>query len=274
MHRLSILTAALLIGSAQAAAAEQGPPEDPLVVALRAEFEREFIVSGCNGQSSPCSRNALALPKPQKTDISATCLKSVLPDVSYIRDGKSSLGAEFEVIASAPSDTKSGYRKLGSFPAITVTEDTGLVDLCIASSVKVAGQDVKIRISGGDYFDENGTGFPAIGGGVLGGILSSGRIGGLLLGIGSLNRLRALPMDAISTLLGDTTTGVVRVTIVSATPGQIVKVGSRSVGQTTIEKIGMPKLSLKKLQIGQAKMTRVLDSCAAYATDGEYVFKC
>lgn len=274
MQRLNAIVAALLVGTAQAAAAQMpevraratgaGAVDDQVMAALRAQYEREFVVAGCQGAGDACIRKALALPASLPDDPAAVCLKSVLPDVQYQTDGKTGYGVEFKVTATSAATTSSAYRFRQKYPAILMARNAELADFCFSGSVDVGGMPVRIRIADDARPSSSGQQVTA---GILAGII--GRASNR-----TIDRIRALPGEAVAALLGDSSTGVVRVSIVSAQPGQVVKVEGRSLGQTTIEKIGMPKLSLKKLQIGKAKLASVLDTCRAFTSGNEYLFSC
>jgi|GEM_PF-6295590 len=258
------------------ATAQEATPITPIAAALKVSFEREFKVVGCGAGNADCKLTALALPTPRKPE-PETCLKSILPDVVYEREGHGALGVEFTISASLAkgTDANPASEKLGDFVAVMVTENDGLQDFCFPRSLKIGGETIKLRLRDAPSRSQ-------IIGGMLGGVYmgmlankSKGAIvGAAIAGAAAGVGFRELPESMVTSLLGETSTGVVYVSVLSTKPKQLVKVGNRVIGETAIPKFGMPKASLKKLTIGQSATHVMSKACAAFSAGIEYQFRC
>ncbi|MES2300560.1 MAG: hypothetical protein V4521_00535 [Pseudomonadota bacterium] len=268
--RWSLLITLAAVGAFVPAHAEQGTPA--ATEALKASFERKFEIAGCNPKRAKCSLSALALPSPHPSE-PKTCLKSVLPDVVYERDGRGALGVDFTVSASIVkqgSGSNPAFEKLGDFPAVMVTETEGLQDFCFPNNLKIGPEIIRLRLRYEPFeFETESTSFS----GVLAGLLNNGPSPALVAAAAGV-KFRALPESMIVSLLGETSTGVVYVSVHSTKPKQLVKVGNRIIGKTDIPTFAMAKASLKKLTIGQSATQVISKACAAFSAGIEYTFVC
>lgn len=275
---------ALTVGTAA-----KGQTVDEIRFALKDGYEREFKVAGCKGAKAACTINALALPT-AADGADAICLESVFPDVVYTRDGQGALGVEYAL--SASTGPVGAYKFLGSYTAISVTETEGVQKFCVPRTLQIGGQNVAFKLEAKlpdndqtrTRSDAAERGFrfalPERPAGARAAAQARAqaraatRPARQAQGAALFDRLRALPGDIVSSLVGETATGIVWVSIWSAKPGQPVRIAGRQIGQTAIVRVGMPKSSLKKLTIGQSATRLLSQACQVFQYGIEYQFRC